>query len=131
MGLIAIPCVVLERPPKATLGLPKKTVPPLAVPLPVTLGPKKYEKDVLLVTEMENTPFKLTLLGLPPGFASGGTPEIRTVVGIPGTKPVRGVELAVVAVTVPALYTNELRAIEVEGCVTSMAETMPDPPGVT
>src|SRR5260370_39819432 len=102
MGLMGISWVVLERPPKATLGLPKKTVPPLAVPLPVTLGPKKYEKEGLLVTEMENTPFKLTLVGLPPGFASGGTPEIRTVVGTPGTKPVRRAELAGVAVTVPA-----------------------------
>jgi hypothetical protein len=81
---------------------------------------------------MENTPFKLRVAGvLLLEFVSGGTPEIRTVVGIPGTKPVRGVELAVVAVTVPALYTNELRAIEVDGWVTSMPETMPDPPGVT
>ena len=81
---------------------------------------------------MENTPFKLRVAGvLLLEFVSGGTPEIRTVVGIPGTKPVRGVELTVVAVTVPALYTNELRAIEVDGCVTSMPATMPDPPGVT
>src|SRR5258708_39713011 len=101
MGLIEIPCVVLERPPKGTMGLPKKTVPPLAVPLPVTLGPKKYEKDVLLVTEMENNPFKLTLVGLPPGSASGGTQEIRTLVGIPATKTVRGAEITVVAGTVP------------------------------
>jgi hypothetical protein len=113
------------------LGLPKKTVPPLAVPLPVTLGPKKYEKDVLLVTEMENTPFKLTLVGLPPGFASGGTPEIRTVVGIPGTKPVRGAELAVVAVTVPAVSVSVPRVMEVEGCMTLTPLTAPEPPGVT
>src|SRR6266478_3796347 len=134
MGLIAIPCVVLERPPKATLGLPKKTVPPLAVPLPVTLGPKEYGKDVLLVTQRpqtKNTPFKLTVVGLPPGFERGGTPEIRTVVGIPGTKPVRGVELAVVAVTVPAVSVSVPRVMEVEGCMTLTPLTAPEPPGVT
>src|SRR5216684_656075 len=132
MGLIAIPWVVLEIPPKSTLGLPKKTVPPLAVPLPVMFGPRKYEKDVLLVTEMVNTPFKLTLVGLPLGFESGGTPEIRTVVGIPGTKPVRGVELAVVAVTVPpTVSASVLRPMEVEGCITLTPLTAPEPPGVT
>jgi hypothetical protein len=81
---------------------------------------------------MENTPFKLRVAGVPPlEFVSGGTPEIKTVVGIPGTKPVRGVELAVVAITLPEVYASELRAIEVDGCVTSMPATMPDPPGVT
>jgi len=49
----------------------------------------------------------------------GGTPEISTVVGIPGTSPVRGAPLAVVAVTVPALSESVLSASEVEGCVTS------------
>src|SRR5712671_201312 len=103
MGLMAIPCVVLERPPKTRLGLPKKTVPgPLEVAVPVMPDPKAYAKDVLLVTEMANTPLRLRVAGVPPlEFVTGGTPEIRTVVGIPGTKPVRG--LAVVAVTVPAL----------------------------
>src|ERR1700674_15395 len=131
MGLMAIPWVVLEIPAKTTLGLPKKTVPPLAVALPVILGPKKYVKVVLLVTATENTPFKLTLVGLPPGFESGGTPEIRTVVGIPGTKPVRGVELAVVAVTVPAVSARVLRPMEVEGCITLTPLTTPEPPGET
>ena len=105
MELMAIPCVVLDSPPKTRLGLPKNTVPgPLEVAVPVKPEPKKYEKDVLLVTEIGNTPFKLRLAGvLLAEFVSGGTPEIRTVLGIPGTNPVRGVELAVVAVTVPAL----------------------------
>src|SRR6266478_4600505 len=128
---MAIPWVLLEGPPKITLGLPKKTVPPLAVPLPVTFDPKEYVKDVLLVTKTENTPFRLTVVGLPPGFARGGTPVIRTVVGIPGTKPVRGVELAVVAVTVPAVSASVLRPMEVEGCKTLTPLAMPEPPGVT
>src|SRR5947209_4835902 len=81
---------------------------------------------------MENTPLKLRVAGvLLLEFVTGGTPEIRAVVGIPGTKPVSGVELAVVAVTVPALYENEPSAIEVDGWVTSMPDTIPDPPGVT
>jgi len=71
--------------------------------------PKKYVKVVLLVTLIWNTPFKLTLAGVPPGFARGGTPEIRTLVGIPGTRPVRGAEFAVVAVTVPAVRASVLR----------------------
>src|SRR6267143_6271351 len=128
---MAIPWVVLEGPPKITLGLPKKTVPPLAVPVPLTFAPKEYAKDVLLVTLTVNTPFKLTVVGLPPGFERGGTPEIRTVVGIPGTKPVRGVELAVVAVTVPAVSVSVPRVMEVEGCMTLTPLTAPEPPGVT
>src|ERR1700730_81251 len=131
MGWMAIPRVVLEGPPKNKLGRPKKTVPPLAVAVPVTPVPKEYENDVLLVTIMGNTPFRFTVVGVPPGFESGGTAEISTVVGSPGTKPVRGVELAVVAVTRPALSTSELRGMDVDGCVTSMPETMPKPPGVT
>ncbi len=78
---------------------------------------------MLLVTKTENTPLKLAPVGLPVVFGRG-TPEIRTVVGIPGTKPVRGVELAVVAVTV-------LRPMEVDGCKTLTPLTMPEPPGVT
>src|SRR6267142_4413655 len=103
MGLMAIPCVVLERPPKTRLGLPKKRVPaPLEVAVPVMPEPKGYVKDVLLVMKMGKTPLRLRVAGVPPlEFVTGGTPEMRAVVGIPGTKPVRG--LAVVAVTVPAL----------------------------
>src|SRR6267142_136448 len=105
MGLMAIPCVVLERPPKTRLGLPKKRVPaPLEVAVPVMPEPKGYVKDVLLVMKMGKTPLRLRVAGVPPlEFVTGGTPEMRAVVGIPGTKPVRGAELAVVAVTVPAL----------------------------
>src|ERR1700693_556420 len=129
---MAIPWVVLEIPRKTTVGLPKKTVPgPLEVALPVTFVPRKYVKVVLLVTVTENTPFKLTLAGLPPGFESGGTPEIRTLVGIPGTRPVRGAEFAVVAVTVPAVSVSVLRAMDVEGCKTLTPLTTPEPPGVT
>jgi hypothetical protein len=66
--------------------------------------PKGYVKDVLLVMKMGKTPLRLRVAGVPPlEFVTGGTPEMRAVVGIPGTKPVRGAELAVVAVTVPAL----------------------------
>src|ERR1700687_3474093 len=128
---MAIPWVVLEIPGKTTVGLPKKTVPPLAVPLPVTFVPKKYVKVELPVTVTENTPFKLTVVGLPPGFASGGTPAIRTLVGIPGTRPVRGAGFAVGAVTVPAVSVSVLRAMDVEGCKTLTPLTTPEPPGVT
>src|SRR4029077_980484 len=114
------------------VGLPKKTVPPLVVALPVKPVPKKYEKDVLLTKLMENTPVRLSVAGvLLLELATEGTPEIRAVVGIPGTKPVRGVELAVVTVTLPALYTIEPRATEVDGGLTAMPETTPEPPGVT
>ena len=114
MGLMAMPWVVLERPPKTKLGLPKKTVPPLAVAVPVIPDPKKYVKEVLLVREIENTPFRLILAGVPfEELVRAGTPEIRTVVGIPGTKPVSWVE--VVAVTEPALYTSEVMAMEEDG----------------
>src|SRR5258707_1475467 len=94
---MAIPCVVLESPPKTRLGLPKKTVPgPLEVAVPVMPDPKAYAKDVLLVTEMAKTPLRLRVAGVPPlEFVSGGTPEIRTVVGISRTKPRRGAQPAV------------------------------------
>src|ERR1700730_17055251 len=111
MGLIAIPWVVEETPPKITLGLPKKTVPPLAVPLPVTFGPKKKVKDVLLVTLMVNTPLRLLPVGLPEVLGAG-TPVISTVDGIPGTSPASVLPEAVVAVTVPAVSVSVLRPRE-------------------
>src|SRR5258706_15138842 len=90
MGLMAMPWVVEETPPKITLGLPKKTVPPLAVPLPVTFDPKKKVKVVLLVTLMLNTPLRLLPVGLPLVLAAG-TPLIRTVAGGVWTGPATGV----------------------------------------
>src|SRR5258708_6169219 len=119
MGLMAIPCVVLESPPKTRLGLPKKTVPgPLEVAVPVMPDPKAYAKDVLLVTEMAKTPLRLRVAGVPPlEFVSGGTPEIRTVVGIPGTKPVRGAELAGLGLPARRFFARGPWATEVRGRV--------------
>src|SRR5437899_10356562 len=107
MELMAIPCVVLDSPPKTRLGLPKNTVPgPLEVAVPVKPEPEKYEKDVLLVTEIGNTRFKVRVAGvLLAELVSGGTAELRTVLGIAGTQPVRGRERAVGGVTVHALWT--------------------------
>ena len=67
-------------------------------------------------------------LVLPAEFVAG-TPEIRTVVGIPGTMPVK-VALAV-TVTTPEVRERLVMPNEVEGAVTSTPDVTPEPPGVT
>ncbi len=83
-----------------------------------------------LVTLMENTPLKLAAVVLPAVLGSG-TPEISTVVGIPGTSPVRVLPEVVVAVTMPEVSDRVLRPTEVEGCVRLTPVTIPEPPGAT
>ncbi len=80
---------------------------------------------MLLVMAMLKTPLKFADVELPVVFGSG-TPEISTVDGIPGMRPVR--VLLAVTVTTPEASERLLMPIEVEGWVTSTPRTAPPPP---
>ena len=75
------------------------------------------------------TPLKLAVVGFAEPAAPGaGTPVIRTVPELPGTKPFDAV---VVTVTIPAASVRVEIKAEVDFLVTSMPCRAPEPPGDT
>ena len=87
--------------------------------MPLAVVFKAYVKVVLLVALTEKTPLKLVF----PAELVVGTPAIKTVVGMPGTMPVR--VPAVVTVTTLEVSETLVMASEVEGWVTSTPRVTP------
>src|SRR6516225_8672203 len=95
--------------------------------VPLESDEEMYVKLVSLIMAVVYTPLKFVF----PAALVVGTPVIRTEPEFPGNSMLFFEGAAVVTVTIPAARVSDLMPMEVDGFVTSIPRSVPEPPGDT